>query len=169
MLYTQDQIKDILWKTFTVFAKEIKFLEQVGNEYWYEVTLEDGIDNEQLGHIGLELHETDLFDVVNKGDNKMLVKYVGENDLMDVQEFRKFNAKVNEASDDMTFADSQVKMYKKMFDGMPERLRNNTFLKSVMNQMEKNKKLTKKQFNELNFVFQNGKTRYEAGQLSTKY
>ena len=138
MLYTQDQIKDILWKTFTIHAKDIKFLEQVGNEYWYNITLEDGISNDDLGHIGLELHETDLFDVVNKGNNQMLVKYVGENDLMDVQEFRKFNTKVNENKEEMIFADSQVTMYKKMFDNMPERLRNNTFLQSVMGQMEKN-------------------------------
>ncbi len=169
MLYTETEIKDVLWNIFTTYAKEIKFLEQIGEEFWYEVILEDEITVDDMNDIRSELDKSDLFDAINKGSDKMLIKYVGENDLMDVQEFKKFNANINENKEIMSFEDTQIKMYKKMFDSLPERLRNNSFLKSVMNQMEKNKKLTKKQFTELNFVFQNGKTRYEAGQLSTKY
>ena len=169
MLYTETEIKDVLWNIFTTYAKEIKFLEQIGEEFWYEVILEDEITVDDMNDIRSELDKSDLFDAINKGSDKMLIKYVGENNLMDVQEFKKFNEKINENKEIMSFEDTQIKMYKKMFDSLPERLRNNSFLKSVMNQMEKNKKLTKKQFTELNFVFQNGKTRYEAGQLSTKY
>ena len=64
MLYTETEIKDVLWNIFTTYAKEIKFLEQIGEEFWYEVILEDEITVDDMNDIRSELDKSDLFDAM---------------------------------------------------------------------------------------------------------
>lgn len=65
------------------------------------------------------------------------------------------------------FDDNKIKYFKKLFSFLSPK-HNTHFWNSIMTQMEQNKKLTKKQFDELEYLLKNGKSRYEAGVLSTK-
>lgn len=67
------------------------------------------------------------------------------------------------------FTDAQIAYYEKIWKKMPHRYTQNKFFSSVWNTMKTKKSLTKKQWVELEFLFKNGKSRYEAGQLSTKH
>lgn len=44
----------------------------------------------------------------------------------------------------------------------------NKFFKSIINSLKKNKSLTKKQWDQLNYLITKGKTMYEDGILTTK-
>lgn len=95
MIYSKDDIKLVLWNSFTNFAKDIKFLEQVGEQYWYEILLEEDMTLDKLNDIGQDLEESQIFDIINKGPNKLLVKYIGEDGVMDFDEMKEFINKIN--------------------------------------------------------------------------
>lgn len=67
------------------------------------------------------------------------------------------------------FTDSQIAYYEKIWKTMPYRYTQNKFFSSVWNTMKTKKSLTQNQWTELEFLFKNGKSRYEAGQLSSKH
>jgi len=67
------------------------------------------------------------------------------------------------------FTDSEIAYYEKMWKTMPYRYTQNKFFSSVWNTMKTKKSLTQNQWTELEFLFKNGKSRYEAGQLSSKH
>jgi hypothetical protein len=67
------------------------------------------------------------------------------------------------------FTDSQIAYYEKIWKTMPYRYTQNKFFSSVWERMKTKKSLTQNQWIELEFLFKNGKSRYEAGQLSSKH
>lgn len=67
------------------------------------------------------------------------------------------------------FTDSDIAYYEKLWKTMPYRYTENKFFASVWSQLKRNKALTKKQWEELEFLLKNGKSRYEAGQLPSNY
>lgn len=67
------------------------------------------------------------------------------------------------------FTDAQITYYEKIWKTMPYRYTQNKFFSSVWNTMKTKKSLTANQWLELEFLFKNGKSRYEAGQLSSKH
>lgn len=82
---------------------------------------------------------------------------------MRIFDFQKFQ----ENKQVIEFDDAKIKYYKKLFSFLSPK-HNTPFWNSMMSQLEKNKKLSKKQFDELDFLLKNGKSRYEDGVLSTK-
>lgn len=166
MLYTQEQIKEVLWNTFKTYAKNIEFVDQVGDEYWYNIELEDSISMDKFHEIGMDLYDSTIFDVINKGENKLLVKYIAESDILELNEIKSLNEKLS--NDYIEFNEGQLKRYKKLYDNLKENLRLNSFIKKTYDLMQKNKKLSSKQWIELKYVLENGKTRYEDKKLSTK-
>lgn len=166
MLYTQEQIKEVLWNTFKTYAKNIEFVDQVGDEYWYNIELEDSISMDKFHEIGMDLYDSTVFDVINKGENKLLVKYIAESDILELNEIKSLNEKLS--NDYIEFNEGQLKRYKKLYDSLKENLRLNSFIKKTYDLMQKNKKLSSKQWIELKYVLENGKTRYEDKKLSTK-
>jgi hypothetical protein len=83
--------------------------------------------------------------------------------------FRKEPIKeAGEAKEYKEFTDQELKYVLNIWDNhMHIKYHNNPFFKSVVSQLKKNKRLTKKQWVELEFLLKHGQTRYEAG-LSTK-
>lgn len=170
MIYSKDDISKVLWNTFTVHAKEIKFLEQVGEEYLYEVILEDDVTLDYLNDVGGELEESGLFDVMSKGNNKLMIRYTAEDELMDITEMRIFVSKVNEniSSNYVEFDDSMIGRIKKLYSFLPQNIAYNNFVISTYNQVLKNKKLTKKQWTNLEEILNTGKSTYNNNKLTTK-
>lgn len=167
MLYTKDQIKEILWSIFTINASDIKYLEQVGDEYWYEVTLENDITLDTMNKLSEDLYESDIFDVVNKGKDKLIVKYTGEADVLSLDEMRALNEKV-EPKKYVEFDDSMIKRNKTLYSFLPNNVANSPFVQSVYNKMLTNKKLTVKQWEEFKYILDNGKSKYNNNKLTTK-
>lgn len=66
------------------------------------------------------------------------------------------------------FTDSQIAYYERIWKTMPYRYTQNKFFSSVWETMKTKKSLTQNQWVELEFLFKNGKSRYEAGQFSPK-
>ena len=170
MIYTKEDISAVLWNTFTVYAKEIKFLEQVSEEYLYEVSLEDNVTLDYLNEVGEELEESGLFDVMSKGTNKLLIRYTAEDEVMDITEMRQFMTKINENinSNYVEFNDAMIGRIKKLYSFLPQNVAYNNFVLSVYNQVLKNKKLTKKQWTNLEEILNTGNSTYNNNKLTTK-
>jgi hypothetical protein len=66
------------------------------------------------------------------------------------------------------FTDSEISYYERLWNTMPYRYTQNKFFSSVWEAMKLKKSLTQNQWVELEFLLKNGKSRYEAGHLSTK-
>lgn len=66
------------------------------------------------------------------------------------------------------FDDQQIGRLKKLWNMQHIKYHNNNFFNSIMKQLEDKKKLTERQFDELNYLLTNGRTKYEAGILTTK-
>jgi hypothetical protein len=82
---------------------------------------------------------------------------------MTIFNFKKFQ----ENKQYVEFDESKIKYYKKLFSFLSSK-HNTPYWNSMIQKMEQDKKLTKKQFEELDFLLKNGKSKYEAGVLSTK-
>lgn len=65
------------------------------------------------------------------------------------------------------FTDNRIKNILILFDQQHVKY-HNTFFKSIINSLKKNKSLTKKQWDQLNYLITKGKTMYEDGILTTK-
>jgi hypothetical protein len=66
------------------------------------------------------------------------------------------------------FTDSEISYWSKIWDMLHLKYINNPFFSKIFKLMKQNKSLTKNQWIELEFLLKNGKSRYEAGVLSTK-
>ena len=69
----------------------------------------------------------------------------------------------------INISDDDVKVYITMYNKLPYKYRNNSFVQDVYNKAIKNRKLTKNQQLEFEYILNNWKTRYEAGLLNSKY
>jgi hypothetical protein len=79
------------------------------------------------------------------------------------------NLKIYEDFQRKYFTDAQITFYERSWNSLPEKYRNNPFFSNVWNQLKSKKSLSIKQWTELDFLFKNGKSRYEAGVLPPKY
>jgi arginyl-tRNA synthetase len=70
--------------------------------------------------------------------------------------------------ENVEFTQDRVKSLNIAFDTLPSKYQNNKFFKSIISQLNKNNKLSKKQYDQLNFLLKHGQTMYEAGILITK-
>lgn len=68
----------------------------------------------------------------------------------------------------MTFTDSQINYYTLMWNRLPISITSNSFMKSVFSTFIKKKELSAKQWYNLKYTLENGKTPYNGNQLSTK-
>jgi len=66
------------------------------------------------------------------------------------------------------FDDTQIARLKKLWNMQHIKYHNDNFFSKIMKQLEDKKKLSEKQFDELNFLLTNGRSKYEAGVLTTK-
>lgn len=71
-------------------------------------------------------------------------------------------------NDKIEFSDNRIKSIRTSFNSLPLKYVNNKFFKSIMQQLEKNKKLTKKQYDNLSYLLRHGRSMYEDGYLTTK-
>lgn len=67
-----------------------------------------------------------------------------------------------------TFTDAEITYYERLWNWTNVKYHNNRFFTTIWNKLKTKKELTNKQWLELEFLLKNGKSRYEAGQLSTK-
>lgn len=91
---------------------------------------------------------------------------VTQDDLDYVPSFEEFHE--NKITMWKEFDDTQIARLKKLWSFQHVKYHNNNFFASIMKQLEDKKKLTQKQFDELEFLLQNGRSKYEAGVLTTK-
>lgn len=76
---------------------------------------------------------------------------------------------LNDFKNDMVeLNDGQINYINTLFKQQKQKYINNSFFKSIVNQANTNKKLTKSQYNQLIYLLQKGRTMYEDGILSTK-
>lgn len=67
------------------------------------------------------------------------------------------------------FTDSEISYYEKIWKTMTHRYTENKFFSNIWKTMKNKKSLTKNQWIELEFLFKNGKSRYESGQFPSNY
>jgi hypothetical protein len=166
MIYSKEEITQVLWNVFIIYAKDIKFLERVGDEYWFNVITEDYMTIDKLNDIGSELENTELFDVINKGKNELLIKYIGESEILNITEMRKLNETLK--TEYIEFNDGQINRNKKLYSFLPNNVANTNFVQFVYKQMLDNKRLTKNQWDEFKYILDNGKSKYNNNKLTTK-
>jgi hypothetical protein len=68
-----------------------------------------------------------------------------------------------------TFTDAEITYYERFWNQVHFKYHSNKFFDSMWNKMKTKKELTHKQWEELEFLLQNGKSRYEAGILPKNY
>jgi hypothetical protein len=164
MLYTEDQIKTVLLNVLGSYVKSITTVE----EYNFAVTFDEGVTYMQISEMLGELNETDLFDIQNKG-HFYLIKYIGEEeDVLEFHQHRFFYNILENISNIMEFEDTMVKRLTTLYN-MQNIKYHTGFFKSIHDKLVKDKKLTKKQYDEFKFLLDHGRSKYEAGVLSTKH
>lgn len=95
---------------------------------------------------------------------KKIVKLT-ENQLKQVIE----NVINEQYTNSINLTDGQVNYYNQLWNNIDIKYTNNSFWKSIMKKVNKTKKLTKKQKWFLDFLFNHGKSPYEAGVLPSNY
>jgi hypothetical protein len=68
----------------------------------------------------------------------------------------------------ISFQDTEVARLKKLWSFQHGKYANNNFFVTIMKTLEDKKRLSKKQYEELKYLLDNGRTKYEAGVLTTK-
>jgi len=66
------------------------------------------------------------------------------------------------------FDQTQIDRMKKLWSFQHAKYHNNTFFVNIMKQLEEKKKLSQRQYEELQYLLDNGRSKYEAGVLTTK-
>lgn len=64
--------------------------------------------------------------------------------------------------------EQQIKYYNQLFNMQKEKYQTNKFFKSIHKQMNDNKRLSTKQYNQFVYMIKNGRSMYEDGILTTK-
>jgi hypothetical protein len=67
------------------------------------------------------------------------------------------------------FTDQEVSYNTRLWNSLHSNYRFNTFFKNMFDRMIKNKKLTQNQWTEFEYLITKGRSRYEAGLLTTKH
>jgi predicted outer membrane protein len=163
-MYTAGEIESVLWNIFNLEAEAIELTDENDGCYMFNVYPTDDGEVADLATMAQELHDSDLFDVTMKRDH-LEVEYLNPY-VLERYQFRLVHESVSKK---IEFSDDKIKMLKQRFDKLYQRYHDNPFFKSVMNQLETKKKLSQRQYDELKFLIDNGKSRYEMGVLSTKY
>ena len=74
----------------------------------------------------------------------------------------------NNLSEGKVFDDSQINYYQNIWGSLNIKYTNNPFYKSLFIKLKNKSPLSTKQWNELEFLLKNGKSRYESGDLGPK-
>jgi hypothetical protein len=81
--------------------------------------------------------------------------------MKNIKVYEDFNA----SNDNKIFTDANIAYYVKMWNSLNIKYANNPFFLSLFNKMKSKKYLSQKQWAELEYLFKNGISRYEAGIL----
>lgn len=162
-MYTSEEIKTILWNTFNLTVEAIELIDENNGCYKFNVYPEETSSLNDITAIAEDLYDSGLFDITLKNDY-LEIEYLNPY----VLEKKQFSLIYESINSWISFDDNQVNSLKKKFNTVNIKYHNNTFYTSIMKQLEDKKKLSKKQFDELKYLLDNGITRYEAGVLSTK-
>ena len=73
--YSPDQIKDILWDSFKTYAEKIELKSEDDDKLVFTVTTVDDFDTDQATPILTDLHDSDLFDVINNGNDTFTITF----------------------------------------------------------------------------------------------
>ncbi len=166
-VYTPEQIKNILWNVFELTVENIEFVNENDGNYIFHVYLEDDTMTSEYWNKLEELNDSDLFDIENKG-NYFKIMYLNPY-VLEFYQFKRIYEMVNENTGSwISFDDKQVKSLVDNFNRQNVKYHSNNFFKSIISQLQTKKKLSKIQFDNLNFLLKNGKTKYEAGLISNR-
>ena len=161
--YTSKEIEEVLWNTFNLEAEAIEFTDDNNGNYKFNVFPVDDIKLGTLSDMAEELYETDLFDVTMREDH-LEIEFLNPF----VLERKQFRLMREALLNVVEFDDNKIKYYTKLYNTLQLTVQNNPFVKSVWNRFITKKKLSKKQWDELEYILKNGKTKYAAGILTTK-
>lgn len=158
-MYTSDQIKKVLWNTYQESASKIKYM---GNNIYHvypdvDSTLDD------IANISEELYDTDLFDITLEREF-LEIEFLGEL-VLEFKQFKFINENLNMS---VTYTDDQIKYVMQRYNSLNIKYHNDNFFAPMVKKLQKDKKLSKKQNDQLQFLLKNGKSMYEAGVLTTK-
>lgn len=162
MLYTEEQIQTVIQN---VLGSTLKSIQNV-SEYVYAVKFYEYVTYSTVSDLLQELNDTELFDIENKGDF-YLIKYIGEDEVMEFHQYRFFYNILENIQNYVTFDDNQIKRLTTLYNFQHIKYHQG-FFKNIFDKLVKDKKLTKKQYDEFKFLLDNGRSKYEAGVLSTK-
>ena len=163
MEYKVEDIKTVLWNTFKDTVSKIELNDENNGKYIFHVYPEETSTLNQISNISTELYDTELFDVTTERDH-LVIEF--ENPfVLEHKQFKFINESMNQW---ISFDDKQIASLNKRFQGLNVKYHQNPFFKSIIKQLNDNKKLSKKQFNELKYLIEYGQTRYEANLLTTK-
>ena len=163
MDYTSDEIKEVLWNIFTIYADKIILTNNEDNNYIFDVYFNDNISVDKMNDLSQEIYESDLFDYIDLKNSILTIKYLN----LLIMEYKYFILCEN-VSKFKTFSDEQVKYYQTLFNSLNIKYSQNKFFKTIMDRLKSENKLAIKQFNELEYLVKNGKTMYENGYLTKK-
>jgi len=163
MGYSVEEIKTILWNTFNLEADAIELTDENNGQYKFNVFPTDDVKLETLSVMAEDLYDSDMFDVTMYRDH-LEIQFLNPF----VLERKSFSLIRENITQWISFDDKQVASLKKRFNMLNVKYHSNPFFKSIMKQLEENKKLSKKQFDELKYLIDRGRTRYEDGILTTK-
>ena len=163
MDYSVEDIKTVLWNTFNLEADAIELTDENNGCYKFNVFPTDDTSLDTLATMAEDLYDSQLFDIITRRDH-IEVEYLNPF----VLERKAFTLLREAITQWISFDDAQVKNLKKRFDMVHIKYHANPFYMSVMKQLTDKKKLSKKQWEELKYLIENGRTKYEAGILTTK-
>lgn len=163
MDYSADEIKNVLWATFNLEADAIELTDENGGCYKFNVFPNEDSTMDTIASMAEDLYESELFDVTNRGEH-LEIEYLNPFIL----ERRAFTIIRENINNWISFEDAQIKRIETLFNQVSIKYHNNQFFPSIMKTLKEKKKLSKKQWEELKFLIDNGLTKYEAGVLSTK-
>lgn len=158
-MFSIEEIKKVLWNTFQETVSKIDY---IGDNIYYvypdrDATLDD------IANISEELYDTELFDITLEREY-LVIEYLGEY-VLEKKQFMYMHETLNHT---IEFNDGQIKNVMQRYNGLHSKYHNDNFFAPMIKKLQKNKKLTKKQNDQLQFLLKNGKSMYEAGYLTTK-
>lgn len=78
------------------------------------------------------------------------------------------DSELKDVNESIEFTDGRIKSMLTLFDQQNIKYHNNKFFKSIINTLKNKRSLTKKQYDQLDYLLKNGRTMYEDGILTTK-
>lgn len=163
MKYNIDDIKTVLWNTFKETVTKIELVDENNGNYIFNVYPEETSTLNQIANISTELYDTELFDIITQRDH-LIIEFINPF-VLEYKQFKFINESINKW---ITFDDKQIESLNKRFNNLNVKYHQNSFFKSIIKQLNDNKKLSKNQFNELKYLIEYGKTRYEDNLFTTK-